>query len=502
MTCSVAYRLSFTATTQIMNLKIREKISGLLILYFFIALVAIGSTLLVSWKLEGGAAAINDAGRERMRSYRIAYLLEQYSQNPSFDLRKKIETEVADFSDSLIELDLGNPSRPLLLPKDTKVKRQMKELREVWRFKIYPDILTILNETDPTKQKSLLTNYRSLIEAYVLKINELVSMVELSNAHATGLLRFLQVALVSLALIGTILLIFMFSKMVVNPMLVLTEGIQRMTNADFSVRLPVTSRDEFGDLAAGFNRMAGELQDLYATLEQRVAEKTRSIEIKNRELAALDKEMAISQERNLLAQELHDSIAQSLAFLNIQVQLLQDDLQHGHKDEALRSLSQIREGVQESYDDVRELLVHFRTRVGVADIETALSCALEKFEEQTKIKTSFKHEGKAPEMSPEQTLQIMHIVQEALSNIRKHSKASLVRVELRCTAKGVIDIIDNGIGFDFNRDAGTNHVGLRIMQERAKRIGAELSFFSAPDSGTRVCLVLPVRIEHGLPLSV
>jgi two-component system nitrate/nitrite sensor histidine kinase NarX len=266
MTCSVAYRLSFTATTQIMNLKIREKISGLLILYFFIALVAIGSTLLVSWKLEGGAAAINDAGRERMRSYRIAYLLEQYSQNPSFDLRKKIETEVADFSDSLIELDLGNPSRPLLLPKDTKVKRQMKELREVWRFKIYPDILTILNETDPTKQKSLLTNYRSLIEAYVLKINELVSMVELSNAHATGLLRFLQVALVSLALIGTILLIFMFSKMVVNPMLVLTEGIQRMTNADFSVRLPVTSRDEFGDLAAGFNRMAGELQDLYATL--------------------------------------------------------------------------------------------------------------------------------------------------------------------------------------------------------------------------------------------
>ena len=57
------------------KLKIRDKIIGLLVFYFLVALVAIGSTLLVSWRLEGGAAAINDAGRERMRSYRIAYLV-------------------------------------------------------------------------------------------------------------------------------------------------------------------------------------------------------------------------------------------------------------------------------------------------------------------------------------------------------------------------------------------------------------------------------------------
>ena len=118
------------------------------------------------------------------------------------------------------------------------------------------------------------------------------------------------------------------------------------------MRLPVTSQDELGELASGFNRMAGELQDIYATLEQRVEEKSRSIEIKNKELAALDKEMAVSEERNLLAQELHDSIAQSLAFLNIQVQLLQDDLQKDQIAEAMKTLAQIREGVQESYDAV------------------------------------------------------------------------------------------------------------------------------------------------------
>lgn len=478
------------------KLNIREKITGLLVFYFFIALVAIASTLLVSWRLEGGAAAINDAGRERMRSYRIAYLLEQFGQLPTFILRENIMQEVTDFNRTLVELERGNPSRPLFLPKDESVKSQIKKLREVWQRTANPSILSILNEANAINQKKMLVNYRLFVEQYVSEINELVSMVEHSNARATRLLRFLQIALVSLALAGTLLLIYLFSQMVVKPVMTLKGGIERMKDADFDVRLPVNSQDELGDLANGFNQMADQLQDLYATLEQRVEEKSKSIEVKNRELAALDKEMAVSQERNLLAQELHDSIAQSLAFLNIQVQLLQDDLQHERKEDALKSLAQIREGVQESYDDVRELLLHFRTRVGEADLETALRSALGKFEEQTGIKTTFKREGKAPALSPEKTLQVMHIVQESLSNIRKHSKANLVKVELICTAKSMVDIIDNGVGFDTSRDAGTTHVGLRIMQERAQRIGAELTFSSSQNLGTRVCLVLPACMEH------
>ena len=217
------------------------------------------------------------------------------------------------------------------------------------------------------------------------------------------------------------------------------------------------------------------------------------IAIENQRLVAREKEMAVSEERNLLAQELHDSIAQSLAFLNIQVQLLRNDLQQEQTDTALQGLEQISEGVQECYDDVRELLVHFRTRVGNADLETAVRSALEKFEGQTGISTVFSHRGSVPDLPPEHVLQAMHIVQESLSNVRKHAKASRVDVELVCDGECALYINDNGIGFDSAHDAGDTHVGLSIMRERAHRIGAELALESEPGQGTRVRLVLPHR---------
>lgn len=478
------------------RLTIREKIIGLLVFYFLVALVAIGSTLLVSWRLEGGAAAINDAGRERMRSYRIAYLLELYIKQPSAQLRTDIDLEVTSFEKTLSELEQGNPLRPLSLPKDAAIKAKMVKLRQTWQNAIQPLISQILITSTLTEQQLLLTQYRPKLEQFVANINDLVSMVEHSNARATTLLRFLQIALVSLALAGTILLVYLFSHMVVRPVMRLREGIARMAEADFSVRLPVTSQDELGELASGFNRMAGELQDIYATLEQRVEEKSRSIEAKNKELAALDKEVAISEERNLLAQELHDSIAQSLAFLNIQVQLLDEDLRKDKIAEAQKSLAQIREGVQESYDDVRELLVHFRTRIGSTDLATAIDTALEKFEGQTAIKTVFHCHGSAPALPPEQVLQIMHIVQESLSNVRKHAKASKIEVTLNCTVPCTIDLRDNGVGFNVGHDAGDSHVGLRIMRERAHRIGAELSFDSAQGKGTHIRVILPATASE------
>jgi two-component system nitrate/nitrite sensor histidine kinase NarX len=150
--------------------------------------------------------------------------------------------------------------------------------------------------------------------------------------------------------------------------------------------------------------------------------------------------------------------------------------------------------VQESYDDVRELLVHFRTRVGNADLETAVRSALEKFEGQTSIRANFIYRGTMPEFPPEHVLQAMHIVHESLSNVRKHSKASRVDVELVSDGECVgLRIRDDGTGFDATRDAGDTHVGLSIMRERAHRIGAELTLESWAGQGTLIHLVLQHR---------
>ncbi len=217
------------------------------------------------------------------------------------------------------------------------------------------------------------------------------------------------------------------------------------------------------------------------------------VAIENQRLVSREKEMAVSEERNLIAQELHDSIAQSLAFLNIQVQMLADSLRRGNNTEAMEGLAQIREGVQESYDVVRELLVHFRTRMEHADLASAITSALEKFEGQTGIKTRFRQRGGGAPLAPEYVIQLLYIVQEALSNVRKHAQATQVDVEMEQNEGYRIIVIDNGKGFDSGPKSNIDeeqHVGLKIMKERAHRIGAQLLIASAQGEGTRVSLTL------------
>jgi len=219
------------------------------------------------------------------------------------------------------------------------------------------------------------------------------------------------------------------------------------------------------------------------------------VAIENQRLKSREKELAVSEERNLLAQELHDSIAQGLAFLNIQVQLLQDSLRKGRTDEAMQTAGQLREGVQESYDDVRELLVHFRTRVHQSDLDTAIRSTLAKFEGQTSIHTNFERLGEGAPLQPTDEIQVMHIVQESLSNIRKHAHADVVDVTVRRgMGQLTVEVCDNGQGFDVlnePRVLSDRHVGLKIMRERAHRVGGECLVTSTIGQGTRVVLNLP-----------
>lgn len=219
------------------------------------------------------------------------------------------------------------------------------------------------------------------------------------------------------------------------------------------------------------------------------------VAIENQRLRSREKELAVFEERNLLAQELHDSIAQGLAFLNIQVQLLQDSLRKDRPDEAMQTAGQLREGVQESYDHVRELLVHFRTRPLQTDLDTAIATALQKFEKQTGIVTELTIIGGGTPLLPEDSVQIMHVVQEALSNTRKHAQATHVSVTVyRQFGELEIEIRDNGVGFDPVNEPKVMsdwHVGLKIMLERTDRIGGECRITSKTGEGTRVKLRLP-----------
>lgn len=219
-----------------------------------------------------------------------------------------------------------------------------------------------------------------------------------------------------------------------------------------------------------------------------------AVQIDNLRLVARDREMAVSEERNLLAQELHDSIAQVLAFLKIQVQLLRGAISKQRGPEVETVLGEIDTGVRECYANVRELLVHFRTRPGHEDIEHALHATLTKFERQSGLSTHLSIRGDGMPLPPDQQVQVLHILQEALSNVRKHAQADHVSVRVEQVPRWSFEVQDNGRGFSAEpADGAQTHVGLQIMRERAARIGAQLSIDSPPEGGTCVRLVLPAQ---------
>ena len=223
--------------------------------------------------------------------------------------------------------------------------------------------------------------------------------------------------------------------------------------------------------------------------------------MENLRLSALEREAAVAQERSFLARELHDSIAQSLEFLKMQVQLLRDAQSKGDASLVEQAVSEIDEGVRESYGDVRELLLHFRTRANEEDIEPALQTTLRKFEHQSGIRAEISMQGHGVSLAPDLQLQVLHIVQEALSNVRKHSAATRVWVDVQQQPQWRFEVRDNGRGFEKNDSKlDETHVGMRIMNERAERIGATLELFSTPGHGTSVILTLPSD-NHGAAVS-
>ena len=217
------------------------------------------------------------------------------------------------------------------------------------------------------------------------------------------------------------------------------------------------------------------------------------VSIANSRFAQERSQLAVLQERNLIAQGLHDSIAQTLTFLNLQVQMLDSAYKAREKEQMEENIRFLTDGVQECYDDVRELLLNFRTKISNKDFPEAVTSLLARFEQQTQIEVDTAWRDDGPSLNNDEQLQVIFILQESLSNIRKHAQAHHVVVELDNRHDFTLRIRDDGVGFDTGRlkNMSEAHVGLGIMQERARRINAVLSVESQPHQGTTVTLVLP-----------
>jgi signal transduction histidine kinase len=193
------------------------------------------------------------------------------------------------------------------------------------------------------------------------------------------------------------------------------------------------------------------------------------------------------KERTRLARDLHDSVTQALYGVSLYAEAAARQLSRGALDLTAHHLSDISTTAQESLREMRLLVFELRLPVLKSEgLAAAIQARLEAVEARVGLETSFRYDGNG-HLAPEVEDGLYRIAQEALNNALKHAQARTVSVQLRHEGRTVIlEIADDGLGFD--PAAATDHggFGLQTMEERAARLGGRLTIESVPGSGTCV----------------
>ena len=221
-----------------------------------------------------------------------------------------------------------------------------------------------------------------------------------------------------------------------------------------------------------------------------------AIAINNARLLEKERYVAVLEERERLAQEMHDSLAQVLGYLHLKAQAAKRHLDGGEPARANDELAEMASLAHEAYVDVREAILGLRETVSpTRGIVGTLREYLQKFARQAGIAAELEVEGDAaPQFPPEAEVQLVRVIQEALTNVRKHAKADRAWVRIASQPSEIgISIEDKGRGFDpviLNEDGP--RFGLRTMRERVERVGGRLEIESSPGCGTTVRIFLPL----------
>ena len=210
--------------------------------------------------------------------------------------------------------------------------------------------------------------------------------------------------------------------------------------------------------------------------------------------------LAIAEERERIAREMHDSLGQVLGFVNLKARVAADLINRGQAAVAAEELEQMRTAVQEAYQEVRQAILSLRATAPGRGLVASLREYIQRLREQSGLDVRLEA-GENLRFPPAVEAQVIRIVQEALTNVRKHARASAVTVRFAPDPGDgtVVTVSDDGQGFDLaSVEAGRGaRFGLLTMRERAESIGGTLSIESAPGRGTTVRLWIPGGAQHG-----
>lgn len=221
---------------------------------------------------------------------------------------------------------------------------------------------------------------------------------------------------------------------------------------------------------------------------------TAAIAIDNAYLHQRLNTLAVAEERLRIAHEMHDGLAQVLAYVNTKAQAVKEHLRNERPEEASKHLDQLAAAAREVYGDVRESIIGLRnTAIPGRSLGDAVHDYARTWEAQHGIPVKVSVDRRI-RLSDNAELQLQRIVQEALTNVRKHARAKQVEVSLEQTDTRVVAVVrDDGLGFNPDElgRAELPRFGLSTMRERGQSIGGTVQLDSAPGQGTRLTVEIP-----------
>lgn len=197
--------------------------------------------------------------------------------------------------------------------------------------------------------------------------------------------------------------------------------------------------------------------------------------------------IAVLEERSTIARELHDSIAQSLSYLRIQVARLEKN--HLTPDAQHEIVTELKSGLATAYKELRELISAFRLKIDERGFQTALRETTEEFAHRCNINIQCQNDLSPTLLSANEEIHVLRIIREALANIEKHAGANNVLIDANATDDNHVHILisDNGVGIG-DAKSPENHYGLIIMEDRAQSLGGEITIRNGHAGGTDVLL--------------
>ena len=196
--------------------------------------------------------------------------------------------------------------------------------------------------------------------------------------------------------------------------------------------------------------------------------------------------LALMQERTVIARELHDSLAQALSYLKIQVTRLNKATQKEDKATIADVSAELKQGLDAAYRQLRELLTTFRLKVDGAGLLSALQTTVKQLTEQSDLQIRLDYQLTNVPLAPHEEIHLLQIIREASQNAVHHSQGSELRISLQHSSDGIsLAVEDNGVGIPDSAEK-LNHYGLAIMQERSKHLGGSIQIKAREEGGTGV----------------